>query len=78
MTSITLKKHLIERISQINDLSILHALSIILDGKSEAVKLNLSSEQLSEIKSAKNEIETGLFIDEESMHIAFEKWLKEK
>ena len=78
MTSITLKKHLIERISQINDLSLLHALSIILDGKSEAVKLNLSNEQLSEIKIAKKEIESGLYLDEESMDKAFEKWQKEK
>ena len=75
MTAIELKTILIHRISEINDISFLQAIKTILDSKTEAGVLKLSSEQLEEIIASKKEIEKSLFIDNDELDKDFTKCL---
>lgn len=74
MTAIELKKLLVHRIAEINDISFLKAIKIILDSKTETEVLVLSAEQKAEILKSKNEIEKGLFIDQEKLDKEISKW----
>lgn len=74
MTAIELKKLLVHRIAEINDISFLKAIKIILDSKTETEVLMLSAEQKAEILKSKNEIEKGLFIDQEKLDKEISKW----
>lgn len=78
MTAIELKTILIHRISEINDISFLQAIKTILDSKTEAGVLKLSSEQLDEIIASKKEIEKSLFIDNDELDKDFTKWVNSK
>lgn len=64
MTAIELKKLLIHRIAEINDVSFLNALKTILDSKTQSHTLTLTAEQRYEIIESKKEIEQGLFIEQ--------------
>lgn len=64
MTAIELKKLLIHRIAEINDISFLNALKTILDSKTQSHTLTLTAEQRYEIIESKKEIEQGLFIEQ--------------
>lgn len=74
MTAIEIKKLLVHRIAEINDISFLKAIKIILDSKTETEVLVLSAEQKAEILKSKNEIEKGLFIDQEKLDKEISKW----
>ncbi len=74
MTAIELKKLLVHRIAEINDISFLKAIKTILDSKTETEVLVLSAEQKAEILKSKNEIEKGLFIDQEKLDKEISKW----
>ena len=74
MTAIELKKLLVHRIAEINDISFLKAIKTILDSKTETEVLVLSVEQKAEILKSKNEIEKGLFIDQEKLDKEISKW----
>ena len=74
MTAIELKKLLVHRIAEINDISFLKAIKTILDSKTETEVLMLSAEQKAEILKSKNEIEKGLFIDQEKLDKEISKW----
>ena len=74
MTAIELKKLLVNRISEINDISFLKAIKIILDSKTETEVMALLTEQIAEIQKSKNEIEKGLFIDQEKLDKEVSKW----
>ncbi len=76
MTSIQLKKFLIQRITEINDDSFLNAIKTILEVKTQTITLN--QEQLSDIKESKKEIKKGNFIDQSSLDNEFNQWLNEK
>jgi uncharacterized protein YktA (UPF0223 family) len=78
MTAIELKTILIHRISEINDISFLQAIKTILDSKTEAGVLKLTSEQLDEIIASKKEIEQSLFIDNDELEKDFTKWANTK
>jgi hypothetical protein len=78
MTAIELKTILIHRISEINDISFLQAIKTILDSKTEAGVLKLTSEQLDEIIASKKEIENSLFIDNDELDKDFTKWVNSK
>jgi hypothetical protein len=67
MTTIELKKLLIHRITEINDVSFLKAVTTILDAKTDTEVLLLSPEQRREIMESKKEIAQGLFIEQESL-----------
>jgi hypothetical protein len=75
MTAIELKKLLIHRIAEINDVSFLNAIKTILDTKSQSQTIILTSEQLYEIQESRKEIEQGLFIEQVELDKEFNKWL---
>ncbi len=74
MTTIELKKLLVHRITEINDVSFLKAIKTILDSKTENELLMLTQEQRNEIIESKNEIEQGLFIDHDTLDKEVIKW----
>lgn len=76
MTTVDLKKHLIQRISEINDFTFLEAIKTILDTKSSS--LSLTEEQLKEIRQSKEQVSQGLFVSQAELDKEFEKWASEK
>ena len=74
MTTIELKKLLIHRITEINDVSFLKAVKTILDSKTDTEVLMLTPEQRKEIMESKKEIEQGLFIEHESLDKEVARW----
>jgi hypothetical protein len=74
MTTIELKKLLIHRITEINDVSFLKAVKTILDTKTDTEVLLLKSKQRREIMESKKEIEQGLFIEHESLDKEVARW----
>lgn len=75
MTTLDLKKHLIQRISEIEDTAFLEAIKTILDSKSKI--LHLTAEQRAEIKQSQEQIKQGLFINQDKLDEEFEKWASE-
>ncbi|MEI6142500.1 MAG: hypothetical protein WCP85_24705 [Mariniphaga sp.] len=75
MNSLELKKNLIHRIAEINDLTFLNAIKTILDTKAQSQILILTSEQRSEIIESQKEIEQGLYFEQIELDREFEKWL---
>lgn len=78
MTTIELKKLLIHRIAEINDMSYLKAIKTILDSKTETEIITLTSEQKYEIIESKKEIEKGLFIEQELLDKKLSVWLNKR
>lgn len=78
MTTIELKKVLIHRISEINDISFLKAIKTILDSKTETEILSLSSEQRFEIIESMKEIENGQFIEQDLLDKKVTSWLNSR
>lgn len=78
MTSIELKKLLIQRITEINDLSFLKAVKTILESKTETEVLLLSPDQRNEIMESKKEIEKGLFVEQENLDKEISRWANVK
>ena len=78
MSAIELKKLLIHRIAEIDDVSFLKALKTILDSKTESKIISLTKEQHYEINESMKEIEQGLFIDQVELDKEFDKWLSAK
>jgi len=78
MTTIALKKLLINRIAEINDVSFLNALKTILDTKIQAQTLSLTPEQRFEIIESRKEVESGLFVEQAVLDKEFNKWLSAK
>jgi len=74
MTTIELKKLLIHRITEINDVSFLKAVKTILDTKTDTEVLLLTPEQRREIMESKKEIEQGLFIEHENLDKEVARW----
>jgi hypothetical protein len=75
MTSLELKKLLIHRIAEINDVSFLNAIKTILDSKTQNKILSLTQEQRFEIIESKKGIEKGLYIEQLELDKEVEKWL---
>ncbi|SEG03859.1 hypothetical protein [Algoriphagus boritolerans] len=75
MTILDLKKHLIQRISEINDSNFLEAIKTILDTKSAVISLTV--EQRAEIKQSQEQINQGIFITQDQLDEEFEKWADE-
>ncbi len=78
MTTIELKKVLIHRISEINDISFLKAIKTILDSKTQTDIIALTNEQRNEIMESKKEIEQGLFIEHDRLSKDVSTWLNAK
>jgi hypothetical protein len=75
MTAFELKTLLIHRISEINDVSFLRAIKIILDTKTEAGVIQLTPGQLEDIIASKKEIEQGMFIENSVLDKQVHQWL---
>jgi hypothetical protein len=75
MTAIELKALIIRRISEINDVSFLKALKIILETKTETGLIHLTQDQLDDIMASKKEIEDGLFTSNEHLDKEVRQWL---
>ena len=75
MTTTELKKVLINRITEINDISFLKALETILESKTETEVLALTIEQRNEIIASRKEIEQGLFIEHELLDKKVSGWV---
>jgi len=73
-----LKNVLIQRIAEIEDKSFLQAIKTILDAKAESKTLQLTPELINEIMESKQEIEKGLFIENDLFEKEIEEWLNEK
>ncbi|MBI4648248.1 MAG: hypothetical protein HY738_17110 [Bacteroidia bacterium] len=78
MTTIELKKTLIQRIVEINDISFLKAIKTIIDFRTKEEIITLTPELHEEILLSKKEIEKGLFISNEELENEVEAWLREK
>ena len=78
MTTLELKKLLIHRIAEINDISFLKAVKTILESKTEPQVLLLSPDQRNEIMESKKEIEKGLFIEQENLDKEISRWANVK
>jgi hypothetical protein len=78
MTAIELKKDLVHRIAEIDDISFLKAIKTILDSKTKTEIIGLSPELRNEIAESKKEIEQGLFIEHERLDVEVSKWLSAK
>lgn len=78
MSTIELKRLLIHRITEINDVSFLKAIKTILDTKTETEVILLTPKQQKEILESKKEIERGLFIEQESLESEVLKWASAK
>jgi len=75
MTTIELKKVLIHRITEINDISFLKAMKTILESKTKTEIISLTTEQRNEIIESKKEIEQGLYIEHELLDKKVSRWL---
>jgi len=78
MTAIQLKRLLIHRITEIDDISFLNDIKAILDSKAQSQVLHLTPEQRMEINESKKDVEKGLFIEQSELDKEVEKWLRAK
>jgi hypothetical protein len=75
MSTLELKKSLIHRIAEINDVSFLKAIKTILDSKAREKTMTLTPEQRFEILESRKEIEKGLFINQLELDKEVNQWL---
>lgn len=78
MTAIELKKALVRKIAEIDDVSFLNAINTILDSKTQSKTMVLDAEQRYEIEESRKEINLGLVIDQNTLDKEFDKWLSAK
>lgn len=78
MTAIELKKALVRKIAEIDDVSFLNAIKTILDSKTQSKTMVLDAEQRYEIEESRKEINLGLVIDQNTLDKEFDKWLSAK
>lgn len=77
MNTLELKRTLVHRISEIEDLEFLKAVKTILESKVQSQMMVLSPEQRYEIAESKKEIEQGLYLEKEELDKEFNKWVSE-
>ena len=77
MTTLELKKILMHRIAEIDDISYLKTINTFLNSMSNNI-LILTDTQKDEIIAAKKEVEQGLYIGHEELDKEIREWLKEK
>ena len=78
MTTIELKKVLIHRINEINDVSFLTAIKTMLDSKSGAKVIALTEEQRTELIESRKEVKQGHYIEHELLDEKVSEWLNTK
>ena len=81
MTAIELKKKLIDKINQINDMSFLMAIETILNAKTSELEedlIPLSEEQKESIRISAGQIKNGEFKEQDQLMGELRQWLKNK
>jgi hypothetical protein len=78
MSTLELKKNLIQRIVEIDDIAFLKAIKKILDSKTSSEVIALTPEIRNEIEASQKEIDKGLLISNEELEKEIEEWLKIK
>ena len=78
MTTIELKKQLINRITEIDDESFLQAIKTILDSKTQSQVITLTEAQRQEIDESKKQVEAGEFIEQDELDQKFNQWKSAK
>ncbi len=76
-TTSQIKKNLISRIQNSNDISFLKALQTIIDSSEEALN-QLTQEQQSSIEYGRNQIKNGDFIENDKLISELKEWLAKK
>jgi len=75
MTAIELKRELINKITEINDITFLKAIKTIVDLKTKKVIISLTAEQKDEIIESRNEIDLGLYTKHEQLDKEIMEWI---
>lgn len=75
MTVTEIKKLLIHRIAEINDVPFLNAIKTILDAKTQSRTIILTAEQRLEIEESRKEIKKGLFTEQVELDKELDQWL---
>ena len=75
MTTIELKKLLINRITEINDEAFLNAIKTILETRTKSQTLKLTVEQIDDINESKKQYKEGYYIEQAQLDKEFTKWL---
>lgn len=78
MTTLDLKKELVEKINEIDDVSFLKAIKILLEARTSGPVISLTPEQQREIELSKKEIEKGQYLSQEDIDKMFGQWVNEK
>jgi hypothetical protein len=78
MSTLELKKNLIQRIVEIDDVAFLKAIKKMLDSKSSSEVIAITPEIRNEIETSQKEIDKGLLISNEELEKEIEEWLKIK
>ena len=78
MTTIELKKVLIHRINEINDVSFLTAIKTILYSKSGPKVIAFTEEQKNEINESRTEVKQVHYIEHELLDKKVSEWLNTK
>lgn len=78
MTTLQLKKVLINRINEIDDVSFLNEIKRMIDSNSKQQILKLTPEQRQEINASKKEIGDGNFSEQSEIDKDIAKWANEK
>lgn len=78
MTTLQLKKMLINQINEIDDVTFLNEIKSILDSKSKQQILKLTTEQRLEINESKKEIGKGCFIEQSELDKEIARWASEE
>lgn len=78
MNAIELKKELINKISEIEDVDFLNAINTILDSKEKELFIELTPGQERELLLASEEGRKGNTISQSQMDKKVEEWLKER
>ncbi|MDX9941723.1 MAG: hypothetical protein RBS53_05825 [Bacteroidales bacterium] len=78
MTTLDLKKELVEKINEIDDVSFLKAIKILLETRTSGPVISLTPEQQRDIELSKKEIEKGQYLSQEDIDKMFGQWVNEK
>lgn len=78
MNTIELKKSLITKISEINDIDFLNALKGLLENRGETKTIFLSKSLKKEINASKKQIKDQLFTDSETLNEEVKEWVNKK
>lgn len=76
-TTAQIKRNLINRIQNSNDINFLRALETIIDSAEESL-IQITQEQQSSIEIGRNEIKNGDYIENDKLITELKEWLSKK